>query len=82
MNIKIYSTPICPACDAAKNYLKEKGIMYEEFNVENDEVKALEMINLTGQTGVPVIDIDGNILVGFSKNRIDSFLGGNSYERI
>lgn len=72
MEIKIYSTPVCPACDAAKDYIKGKGFDYEEYNVEEDEVKAMEMINMTGQTGVPVININGNILVGFSKNRIDS----------
>jgi glutaredoxin 3 len=71
MDIKVYSTPICPACEKAKNYLKEKGLIYQEYNVEEDELKAMEMINITGQTGVPVIDINGNILVGFSKNRID-----------
>lgn len=74
MDIKIYSTSICPACDAAKNYLTEKGLCYEEYNVESDETKAMEMINMTGQTGVPVININGNILVGFSKQRIDSFV--------
>lgn len=74
MDIKVYSTSTCPACDAAKSYLKEKGLVYEEYNVENDEVKAFDMINLSGQTGVPVIDINGNILVGFSKRSIDSLI--------
>ncbi len=74
MDIKVYSTSVCPACDAAKNYLKEKGLVYEEYNVENDEEKAFDMINLSGQTGVPVIEINGNILVGFSKQRIDSLI--------
>ncbi len=74
MDIKVYSTPICPACDAAKKYLNENGLDYEEYNVEADEVKAIDMINLSGQTGVPVIDINGNILVGFSKQRIDSLI--------
>lgn len=74
MNVKVYSTSICPACDAAKGYLKEKGVPYEVYDVETDEIKAMEMINMTGQTGVPVIDINGNILVGFSKQRIDSLI--------
>jgi len=74
MNIKIYSTSVCPACDAAKTYLKGKGVVYEEYDVETDEVKAMEMINMTGQSGVPVIDINGNILVGFSKQRIDGLI--------
>jgi glutaredoxin-like YruB-family protein len=74
MDIKVYSTSICPACDAAKKYLKDKGLVYEEYNVEYDEAKAIDMINISGQTGVPVIDINGNILVGFSKQRIDSLI--------
>lgn len=74
MDVKVYSTPVCPACDAAKQYLKSKGVMYEEYNVEEDEVRAMEMISMTGQTGVPVIDINGNILVGFSRQRIDSLI--------
>jgi glutaredoxin-like YruB-family protein len=74
MEIKVYSTSTCPACEAAKEYLKYKGVTYEEYNVETDETKAMEMINMTGQTGVPVLDINGNILVGFSKQRIDSLI--------
>ena len=73
-NIKIYSTPTCPWCKKAKQYLDEKGITYEHIDVSSDEKAQKEMIEKSGQIGVPVIDIDGKIIVGFDKEEINKFL--------
>jgi glutaredoxin-like YruB-family protein len=74
-NIKIYSTPTCPYCIKVKSYLDSKGIRYENFDVSNDKKKLDEMVKISGQMGVPVLDIDGKIVVGFDKEKIDSLLG-------
>jgi len=73
--VKIYTTPVCPFCNLAKQYLKEKGIEFEEIDVSKDEKAAMEMIQKSGQMGVPVIEIDGKIVVGFDKEKIDELLG-------
>ena len=75
MKIIIYSTQICPHCHHAKDYLKDKGIEFEDIDVSADRVKAKEMVEKSGQMGVPVIDIDGTIIVGFDRRRIDEALG-------
>jgi len=59
----------------AKEYLREKGIEFEEIDVSKDEKVAMEMIQKSGQMGVPVIEIDGQIVVGFDKEKIDELLG-------
>lgn len=74
MSIKVYSTQTCPYCVIAKNYLKEKGIEFEDFDVNADEEKAHEMIEKSGQMGVPVLDINGKIIIGFNKKAIDEAL--------
>lgn len=74
-NIKVYSTPTCPYCIKAKNYLKEKGVAFENIDVASDEGGLREMMDLTGQMGVPVIVIDGGPIVGFDKAKIDAKLG-------
>ena len=70
--IKVYSTPTCPYCTMAKNYLKEQNIAFEDYDVSKDQEKAREMVDLSGQMGVPVISIDGTVIVGFDKPKIDS----------
>ncbi|SHI96348.1 glutaredoxin family protein [Lutispora thermophila] len=74
MSITVYSTPTCPWCHRVKEYLQSKGIEYKDVNVAEDRAAAMEMIKKSGQTGVPVVDIDGNIIVGFDQYRIDSLL--------
>ena len=64
-NIIIYSTPTCHFCTMAKNYFTKMGIPYQDINVGVDRVAAQQMIQKSGQMGVPVIDIDGQIIVGF-----------------
>jgi glutaredoxin 3 len=70
----IYTTSFCPYCQAAKEYLTKKGVAYEEKNVEIDLKAQEEMIEKSGQLGVPVIDIDGKIIIGFSPEEIDRAL--------
>lgn len=75
MKITIYSTPTCTYCKMAKEFLTEHNIGYEEFNVAADLEKRKEMIEKSGQLGVPVIDIDGNVFVGFDKSAIAKQVG-------
>lgn len=63
--IIVYSTPTCPYCVYAKNFFKEKGVPFEDVDVSKDRTRAMEMIQKSGQMGVPVIDIGGEIIVGF-----------------
>ena len=71
----IYSTPTCQYCKMAKAYFKDQGVEYTEIDVAGDPAKAQEMIEKSGQRGVPVIDIDGQITVGFDRPTIASQLG-------
>ncbi|MFA5008079.1 MAG: Uxx-star family glutaredoxin-like (seleno)protein [Candidatus Omnitrophota bacterium] len=74
MNIKIYSTPTCPYCKLAKQYFSSKNLSYEDFDVSQSKQALDEMVKLSGQMGVPTIVIDGQIIVGFDKARIEGFL--------
>ncbi len=73
--VVVYSTPICPWCTRAKAYLKRAGIDFEEKDVSVDIQAAREMVKVSGQMGVPVLTIDGGVVVGFDKKKIDQFLG-------
>ncbi len=73
--VKIYTTSSCVYCQMAKKFLQEKGVKYEEVDVGADPAKAEEMVQKSGQMGVPVMDIDGEIIVGFDKARISKLLG-------
>lgn len=72
--IKIYSTPTCPYCVSLKNFLKEKNIAFEDADVAEDAQAREEMVSKTKQMGVPVVDIDGEIIIGFDKERISKIL--------
>ena len=73
-NIIIYSTPTCTYCGLAKNFFKEKSVAFTEYNVATDLAKRKEMIDKTGQMGVPVIDIGGEVIVGFDEEKMKSAL--------
>jgi glutaredoxin 3 len=75
MKIKLYSIPTCPFCRMAREFLEKHGVSYEDVNVAEDRQGAKEMIEKSGQLGIPVIDIDGSIIVGFDRGRIESALG-------
>lgn len=72
--ITVYSTTWCGFCHAAKQYFDKLGVKYTDINVEQDQAAAQEMIKKSGQMGVPVIDMDGTIIVGFDRARIDQQL--------
>lgn len=73
--VKIYSTPTCPWCVRAKQYMRDNNISFEDYDVGADETKSEEMVKISGQMGVPVFDIEGEIIVGFDKEKIKSVLG-------
>jgi glutaredoxin 3 len=75
MKIIVYSTPMCPYCVTLKNFLKEKGFEFEDVDVSLSEEGRKALVEKSGQMGVPVIDIDGEITVGFDKARISNLLG-------
>jgi glutaredoxin-like YruB-family protein len=72
--VVIYTTPTCPYCHRAKEYLSRKGISYVEYNVAQDRDKAKEMIEKSKQMGVPVIIIDSQVVVGFNQALLDRLL--------
>ncbi|MBL7051565.1 MAG: glutaredoxin family protein [Nanoarchaeota archaeon] len=72
--IVMYGTPSCHWCKKAKEFFVEKGVKYEYIDVQADQEKAKEMVEKSGQMGVPVIDIDGEILVGFEEDKIKKIL--------
>ena len=74
-SVIIYSTPTCPYCHTAKAFFKEKGVEYTEYNVAEDQKKAKEMVDKSGQMGVPVIAIGEEVLVGFNKPAVEKALG-------
>ena len=73
----VYSAPWCAFCHAAKQYLQNAGVEFEDRNVEQDRAYAEESINKSGQMGIPVLDINGQIIVGFDRPRIDNALREN-----
>ncbi|NIA03475.1 MAG: NrdH-redoxin [Nitrospirae bacterium] len=76
-DVTIYTTPSCSWCQATKEYLRAREIDFEEVDVAADMHRAMEMVEKSGQQGVPVVDIDGEITVGFDRSRIDALLGLN-----
>lgn len=76
-NVVVYTTPTCSWCTTVKRHLQENGIQYREVNVAADQKAAEEMVRKSGQQGVPQTEINGQIIVGFDKTRINSLLGIN-----
>lgn len=75
MKVEVYSTPFCAYCKIAKEYFAKNNIPYVEYDVSRDAAKQQEMIAKTHQYGVPVIVINGKIVLGFDKARINQLLG-------
>ena len=73
--VKVYSTPTCPWCHKTKEFLQENNIEFEDINVAADQKAAQEMFQKSGQMGVPVTEINGEIIVGFDKNKLKKALG-------
>lgn len=74
MKVTVYSTSACPWCHKAKEYLKANKIKFADIDVGEDQQAAQEMIEKSGQMGVPVIDVDGTIITGFDKESLDKAL--------
>lgn len=74
MKVTVYSTPMCPWCNRIKEWLKKHKIEFEEIDVSIDMDSAREMIQKSGQMGVPVTEVDGQIVVGFDINKLKKLL--------
>lgn len=72
--VKLFSTPACVYCVTLKEFLKENNIDFEEIDVSKDEKLKEEIIEKSGQIGVPVLEIDGQIVAGFDKKKICKLL--------
>lgn len=73
--VKVYSTPTCPWCIRTKQFLKENNVLFEDLDVSLNQEAGEEMIQKSGQMGVPVLDIEGEIIVGLDKEKIKAALG-------
>lgn len=74
-NVTIYSTPTCHYCKEAKTFMQSKGVQYTEYDVASNIDKRKEMVDKTGQLGVPVIEVDGEIMVGYEEGQLAKMLG-------
>ena len=74
MAVTIYTTPSCGYCKVAKEFFRTRRVSYTEHNVASDKRKAEEMVRKSGQTAVPVIDVNGKIIIGFNKPEIEKAL--------
>jgi len=74
-SVTIYSTPTCHFCQAAKEFFKENGVEFTEHDVSSDSEKRSEMVERSGQMGVPVIYVDNEMIIGFDETRLRSLLG-------
>ena len=72
--VTVYSTEMCPWCHKAKDFLKQNKIAFEDKNVAEDDAARNEMLEKSGQMGVPVIDIDGTVIIGFDVDAIKKSL--------
>lgn len=77
MTLSIYTTPKCKYCHKAIDRFKEMGLPFDEFNVAENEIRRNEMIELTGQLGVPVIKLDDEVMVGWDSKEFDKMVGAS-----
>lgn len=76
--VEIYSTATCHFCHMAKDWLNEKGIPFTDYNVGDDMARRKEMVEMTGQLGVPVIKIGDDVMIGFNQDKMEELLGVKS----
>jgi len=77
MEVKVYSTPTCGYCHQVKRYLSDRGIKFTEYDVSVDRAAADQMVKLTSQTGVPVIVVDGQAVIGFNRAQLEQLLANS-----
>lgn len=75
MDVKIYSTATCPYCVMAKKYISSRGMSYADIDVSHDRKGLDDMMKLSGQSGVPVILINDQVVIGFDRDKIDALIG-------
>lgn len=73
--VTIYSTPTCHFCHAAKEFFKDNNVEFTDYDVSTDAEKRAEMVDTTGQMGVPVIKIDDDVVIGFDEDKLTELLG-------
>lgn len=73
-NVTVYSTPTCPWCKRAKQFLDANKVAYKDLNVASDVAARKEMVKKSGQLGVPVLDVDGQIVIGYDEPRLKEML--------
>ncbi|HVC86553.1 MAG TPA: glutaredoxin family protein [Gaiellaceae bacterium] len=73
--VLVFTTPTCPWCVRAKQYLRQRNVKFREVDVSRDAAAARDLVRRTGQMGVPVVEIDGRPIVGFDKQQINRLLG-------
>jgi len=76
VTVKVYTTPTCPYCTMVKEFLRANNVDFEELNVAVDRNAAIEMVQRSGQMAVPVVDVNGTIIVGFDSGAIAKALNG------
>lgn len=74
MSVTLYTAPTCGFCHQLKSYLNQRGVAHTEYDVSRDRNAAMEMVRISGQQGVPVLMVDGQVVVGFDRRRIDQLL--------
>lgn len=74
MAVSVYTTPTCTYCTLVKNYFREQNVRFTEYNIARDQRKAEEMMHKSRQAGVPVIDFNGKIIVGFDRDRLEKLI--------
>jgi glutaredoxin-like YruB-family protein len=72
--VSVYTTPTCTFCTQVKGYLRDRNVRFTEYDIARDQRKAEEMIHKSRQAGVPVIDFNGSIIVGFDRDRLDKLI--------
>ena len=74
MAVSVYSTPTCTYCTQIKQYFRDRQVKFVDYDVSRDQRKGEEMVHKSRQTGVPVVDFNGTIIVGFDRNRLDRLI--------
>lgn len=75
MAVTVYSTPTCPSCKAVKKHLRDRRVRFRDVDVSRDERAAAELRRKTGRGVIPVVDVNGRIVVGFDRKKLDAALG-------